>query len=213
MTTITFKGAGSTPFQESSNLGSSRECQVEAPGYEMGRSGRAFFAGITLVAGGVVPVVDLPTTTGPCVLYNANPSGASNKVLVPKRITAFYASGTGGAAGFGLFCGITSGPLATALVANGATNFRTQGSRGSGTSNAFIDVAKTIPAGTCWMHLGGIVTLANTVTGPAYSVDVTALGLVVPSTFALVVGVLGDTGTTAKFGFSIAYDELEAILP
>lgn len=214
MTTISFKASGTgSPAQvfELTNLGAQRVAQQEPPGYELARSGRTFVGGMTLVAGGVVPVVDLPTTTGPFVLYNSNADGG--RVLVVKRITSWYASGTAGAGGHGLFAGVTPSVLATALTSNDATNFRTQSLRGYGTPAGFVGVAKTIPAGTAWMHLGGIMHTAVTVTGIAYSVDLGNMPFVVPPRFALTVGVLGDTGTTAKYGFSVCWDEVEAVLP
>lgn len=202
---------GTEQEQQITRLGALRTTLLEAQGFELGRAGRSFFGGMTLVAGGVVPVVDLPTTTAPFVLFNSNPSGG--KLYHVKQVTGWYASGTAGAFGFGLFGGVTPSVLATALVANGATNFRTQATRGTGAVSGYVDVAKTIPSGTCWMHFGGILHGAATVTGPAYTVDVRHLGIIVPPLFAFALGALGDTGTTAKFGFSIAWDELEGDLP
>ena len=202
---------GTEQEEQMTRLGSLRFAQLEQAGYEMGRTARAFVGGITLVAGGIAPVVDYPTTTGPIVLYNSNPGGGKNYHI--KRVSGAYASGTEGAAGFGLFGGVTPLPLATPLVANGATNFRTQATRGYGVCSGYIDVAKTIAAGTAWMHLGGIVTLAATVTGAGYTVDVSGLGLIVPPTYAFTWGVLGDTGSTAKFVLSVAWDEIDGDLP
>lgn len=203
---------GTVQQAQATRLGAARVAFLENPGFEMGRSGRSVCAATTLVAGGVVPVVDLPTTTGPCVVYNAEPSGG--KLFHVKRIGAFLASGTMGAFGMGIFAGVTPVPLATALVANGATNFRTQATRGYGSVSIYIDVAKTIGAGTCWQIIGGCTNAnASAVTGPALSFDVASFGFVVAPTYALTVGVLGDTGTTAKYGFCIAGDMIEGDLP
>jgi hypothetical protein len=213
---VAYYGAGANLQNQMTNLGSLRIAQVEAPGLEMARSGRSFVGGTTLVAGAVVPVVDLPTTTGPLVLFNSSAQGPGQKHLVLKRISCFYGSGTLTATGFGLFAGVTPSVLATPLTANGATNFRTQCVRGTSppTPLGFIDVAKTIPAGTAWMHLGGVsVVAAAATTGPAYTVDVSSHPFIVPPLFAVTVGVLGDTGTTAKYGFSLYWDEVELILP
>lgn len=216
VTTISYVAPGSNLQTQFTNIQSLRAAQVEAPGVEMARSGRSFVGGTTLVAGAVVPVVDLPTTTGPLILFNSSSAGPGQKHLVLKRISVFYGSGTLTATGFGLFAGVTTSVLATPLTANGATNFRTQCVRGSSPPSplGFIDVAKTIPSGTAWMHLGGVpVVAAAATTGPAYSVDVSAHPFIVPPLFAVTVGVLGDTGTTAKYGFSLYWDEQEMILP
>lgn len=194
-----------------SNLGSQRVAQLEAPGYEMSRVGRSFVGGTTLVAGAIVPVVDLPTTTGPLILFNSNSDGGD--VLVIKRISMSYGSGTLGGYGSTLFAGVTPSKIATALTSNGASNFRTQALRGTGTPKGFVDVAKTIPAGTCWCLLGGIAHGAATTTSIGYTVDVSHHPFIVPPGFALTVGTLADTGTSAKYIYSIVWDEVPAVLP
>lgn len=213
-TTISFKavGAGSpSMFLEMSNMGSQRVSQLEPPGYELARSGRTCVGGTTLIAGGIVPVVDLPTTTGPLVLFNSQPDGG--KVLSVKRISMTYASGTLGAYGSSLFAGVTPSKLATALTSNGATNFRTATIRGTGTPVAFVDVAKTIPAGTAWVNLGGIAHGAETTMAIGYTVDLAHSPFIVQPGFALTVGTLGDLGTSAKWMYSLVWDEIEAVIP
>jgi hypothetical protein len=217
VTTISYAGTGTSQANQMTSLASIRVAQVEAPGLEASRSGRSFVGGTSLVAGGVVPVVDLPTTTGPFILFNSSSAGGGQKHLVVKRISCFWASGTPVATGFGLFAGVTPSVLATALTANGATNFATQCTRGTSppTAFGFVDVAKTIPSGTAWMHLGGTsasITAAATA-GPGYSVDLTAHPFIVPPLFALTIGALGALGTSFKLGFSVAWDEMELILP
>ena len=214
ITTISFKAAGGNngDLLELSGLGAQRVSMTEPAGFEMARSGRTACGGITLIAGGIVPVVDLPTTTGPLVLFNSSLSGDGRKVLAVKRISMAYASGTLGAYGTTLFAGVTPNVLATPLTANGATNFRTGFMRGYGTPVGFIDVAKTIPAGTPWVTLGGIAHGAATTTSIGYSVDLSASPFIVPPLFALTVGAFGDTGTTAKWVFSLIWDEIEAAL-
>ncbi len=157
-------------------------------------------------------MVDLPTTTGPIILFNSSPAGQGAKVLVIKRVSACYASGTEGAAGFGLFGGVTPSVLATPLTAN-STGCSVQATRGYGTSVAFVGVAKAIATGTAWQHLGGIVTLAATLTGNGYSAETASHPFVVPPLFAFSFGVLSDLGTTAKYLLTVAWDECEATLP
>src|SRR5438552_4169230 len=142
VTNIAYRAPGSKPTDvELTNLSAQRVAQLEPPGYELARTGRSFCGGITLVAGAIVPVVDLPTTTGPLVLFNSNQDGGD--VLVVKRVSMSYGSGTLAAYGSTLFAGVTPSKIATALTANGATNFRTQALRGYGTPKGFVDVAKT----------------------------------------------------------------------
>jgi hypothetical protein len=202
-------GTGTEQEINLTRLQSQRIAQCEQQGFEMGRAAMSFHGGMAVAAAAVVPVVDLPTTTSPICLYNANQGGG--KLYHIKRVSAHYGSGTEGAAGFGLFGGIAPLPLATALVANGS-NIKTQCSRGFGLCTGFIDVGKTIATGTAWMLLGGINTLAATVTGNGYTVDVSHLGFVVAPGFAFTWGVLADTGTTAKYVLSVAWDEVTADL-
>jgi hypothetical protein len=213
VTTITFKGAGSAGVYEQSNLGAQRVCQLEAPGFEAGRSGRSFVGGLQLITSGRIPVVDLPTTTGPVSLFNAaNPAASPPRYLVVKRISFSYASGTLGAYGSTLFGGVSPSVLATPTTANG-TNFSIQATRGTGASVAFLSQGTTIPTGTAWMLLGGIAHGAETTMSIGYSVDVSAHPFIVPPGFAFTFGILADTGTTAKYIHSIAWDEIEAVLP
>lgn len=216
VSTIAYKGVGSgSPalYEELSNLGSRRVCQLEAPGFEMGRSGRSFTGGLQLITSARVPVVDLPTTTAPILLYNAaNPGSSPPRYLVVKRLSFAYASGTLGAYGTTLFAGVTPSVVATALTANG-TNFSVQATRGSGASVAFMDQGKTIAAGTAWMLLGGIAHGAETTMSIGYSVDLSSHPFIVPPGFGLSFGVLSDLGTSAKFIHSAQWDEVEAILP
>lgn len=216
VTTVTYKGTGSgspSLYEELSNLGAQRVCQLEAPGFEMGRSGRSFVGGLQLITSGRIPVVDLPTTTGPVSLFNAANSGSSPpRYLVVKRISFAYASGTLGAYGSTLFGGVSPSVLATATTANG-TNFSIQATRGTGASVAFLSQGTTIPAGTAWMLLGGIAHGAETTMSIGYTVDVSSHPFIVPPGYAFTFGVLADTGTTAKYIHSVAWDEVEAILP
>ncbi len=210
--TIQQVGTGSESELQATRLLALRFAQLEPPGFELCRAGRSFVGGMALKAGGVVPVIDLPTTTGPFVLFNAYPSGG--KVLCVKRISTFFCSGSIPATGYTLFAGVTPSVLATPLVANGATNFRTQSKRGFGTPGAFIDVAKTIPAGTAWSLLGGQTAVtATTTTGPGFSVDCSSDPFVVPPLFALTVGNLGDTTGTPLYGFTVEWDEIDCDLP
>ena len=199
---------GQTLQVEGTRLKSARTTILEQPGFEMGRSGRSFYGGIQVVAAGIVPVVDLPTTTAPIVVYNAGVPSPVNRLLHLKTVSIFYASGTAGVDGVGIFCGVTSAPLATALTAN-AANCKVQGSRPVQTSIAFIGLAVTVVA-SAWIVLDGTAVGAAAVTGLCRTVDVSKLGFVVPPTYAFVAGGLGDTGTTAKYGFGFAWDEIEA---
>ena len=75
-----------------------------------------------------------------------------------------------------------------------------------------MGVAKTIAA-PAWMHLGGLTTTNTTVTGPAYSVDVTAMGFIIAPTYAFVLGVLASVTGAPLFNFSVCWDELDGDLP
>ena len=98
ITAITYKGTGTgspSLFEEVTNLGAQRFAQLEAPGFEMGRSGRSFVGGIQAITNAIIPVVDLPTTLGPICLFNgANPGSNPPRYLVVKRLSWSYASGT-----------------------------------------------------------------------------------------------------------------------
>ncbi len=212
MANIGYAGTGTNPPINMTGIGSLRAAQVEAPGFEMGRSARSFVGGMTLKAGGIAGVVDTPTTTGPMILFNSSSQGQGGRVLVVKKISAWYASASMGVYGFSTFGGVTPSVLATPLVANGATNFRVAATRGYGTSLAFIDVAKTVAQPT-WMLLGGMTTTSQTVMGNGYIVDLSAHPFIVPPLFAFACGVIADTTGSGLFGLSLAWDEVEATLP
>jgi hypothetical protein len=209
--TIAQVATGTEQENQITRLGSLRMAMLEQWGFEMGRANRSFIGGIDLVAGAVVPVVNFPTTTAPFVLYNSNPAGG--KLYHVTHAGMAYGSGTAGAAGAALFGGVTASVLATALTSNDATNFQTQSTRGYGAVTGYVGVAKTIPSGSAWMILSpSTPATAATVTGPAVSVDVRHMGFIVPPGYAMVLGALGDTGTSAKYVFSIAWNEIDADL-
>lgn len=192
-------------------LGSLRQTLLELGGFETGRAARSFCGGTSAVAGGVVPVVDLPTTTAPMVLFNSNAAGG--KLYHVKQISIFYASGTAGADGAAVFGAVTPSVLATALTANGS-NLATQATRGYGTCSGFLGAAKTVPSGMAWSVITPSTPIgAATVTGLAQTFNIAHLGFIVPPLYAFGFGALGDTGTTAKYGFSIFWDELDGDLP
>lgn len=197
---------GTEQEEQITRLGALRVAQLENNGFELGRVGRSMIGGCTAVADAVAPVTNLPTTTGPVVLYNANQAGG--RLYHIKQVSMFYGSGTAGAYGAAPFVGVTPAILATPVTAN-ATGFSVQAARGYGPTTAFFSTAATIAAGTAWFVLGSDVSGASTVTGPACTFDVRHLGLIVPPLYALTIGALGDTGTSAKYGFSVAWDELE----
>ncbi len=122
-----------------------------------------------------------------------------------------YGSGTMPAAGYNIIAAVTAAPLATALTANGATNFATQCTRGSGAVSGFVDTNKTIPSGSSWMILGGQTNLANVATtGPGFSVDVRHRGFIIQPTFAFCWQAFGDTTGTVKYVMTVTWDELDA---
>ena len=196
---------------QATRLGAQRISQLEQAGFELGRVGRSFVFSTSAVAGGQVPVTDVPTTTAGWVVNNANAAG-SGKLLHIKRVGLFYASGTAGADGAALVGGVTSVALATQLTANGS-NHKSGCTRGYGTVNHYIDVGKTV-ALACWGLLTPSTPIgAATVTGLAQMFDVSGLGLVVPPQFAFALSVLGDTGSSAKYGVTIYADEIDGDLP
>lgn len=218
VTTPSFKTTGSgspSMFQEISNLGAPRVAQLEALGFEMARTGRSFNGGISVIAGGISPVSDLPTTTGPIILFNSAPQTGTTRVLVVKRLGFAYASGTLSAFGSSLFAGVTPSKLATALTANGS-NIRTQAARGTATPYGLIDVGKTITQPT-WMQLGGIAHGAEATMSLGFSLDLTGHPFIVPPQFSLAWGVLsaldGAGATTPLYLASVSWDEIEAVLP
>lgn len=219
VTTVAFKATGSgSPGigGELSNMGAGRSAQLEAPGFEMGRSGRSFVGGHSVIAGAISPVADVPTTTAPMVLFNSAPQSGTSRVLVVKRISFSYSTaGTLSAYGSSIFAAVTPSKLATALTANGS-NIKSQATRGTGTPYGLIDAAKTIAAPT-WQQLGGIAHGAETTMSLGYTVDISSHPYIVPPQFAFAWGVLSATdgagATTPLYILSVAWDEVEAVLP
>ncbi len=216
VTTVTYKGPGSAGLTELTNLGARRIAQLEAPGYEMGRSGRSFVGGIQAVTAARIPVVDLPTTTAPILLYNAaNPAASPPKYLVVKRLSFSYGSGTLAAFGTSLFAGVSpSATTGNSILTANAANFSIQATRGTGSSVAFMSQGTTgFPSGCAWMLLGGIAHGAETTMSIGYTVDISAHPFIVPPGYALAFGALAGLGTSGAYIHTAAWDEVEAILP
>lgn len=205
--TIAAVATGSGPsVLEKTRLNSLRTTILEEPGFEMGRAFRSFIAGTSAVAGGVAPVTDVPTTTAAWGLFNANAAGG--RLLHIKRVGLFYASGTAGADGAALVGGVTSTPLATPLTAN-SSNHKTSCTRGTGVVNHYLGTAQTVALSAWGLLTPSTYVGAATVTGLAMVSDIASLGFVVPPQYAFALSALGDTGTTAKYGVVIYYDEID----
>lgn len=213
VTAIAYKATGSgspSLVREFTNLGAQRIAQLESPGFELGRSGRSFVGGHVAVAAAIAPVSDLPTTTAPIGIFNSC-ALTGNKMLVIKRLSFSYGSGTIAAFGSSIFGGVSPLRLATALTANGS-NIKTQATRGYGTPYGLIDAALTIVQ-PVWMLLGGIAHGAATTTAIGYTVDISNHPFIVPPQGVFSWGVLGAGASTPLFLCGIAWDEVEATLP
>jgi hypothetical protein len=202
-------GPGAEQEEQLTGIGALRVAQVDLSRAELARTGRFFTGGLTLVANAIVPVVDLPTTTAPFIIYNNAPSGGRSLIL--DRLSVTIGSGTTGAAGFSLFCGVTSAPVASPPTAN-STGVSIQATRGFGTSVALGKASQTIPSGTAFMVVGGIMTTAVAVTGCGYSTTVDG-GFIAAPGYGLVLGILGDTGTSAKYLVQATWAEIELDTP
>ena len=212
-TTIAKVGKGTTGSAMPSSytgIGSQRIAQVEPQYLELVRSTRLFTATLAQVTNGTVPLTNIPTTAPSHGLFNNAPLG-SPRCIVPVHIATTYASGTAGAAGLTLFCGVSANVLASLPTAN-STGWTIQANRGTGTSVGLVTTAPTFPSGTSWALLdGGGFASGTTVTGPGKGFRLDGMFLVPPQ-FSFGFGVISDTGTTAKWCYTVIFAEIEVDL-
>lgn len=179
--------------------------QVEAPYLEMGRAGRRMHGGTQVIANGIAPVQAIPTTTATLALFN-NDTNGQGLSLVIDWLNVFMVSGVP-AAGLSIFAAIarpTTTP--TANVTGYGSSPLSGTSRGS---KALWATALTLPAGSNWSAPSS--TLQSTTAALGGGDNFVDLGgrLIVPSGYALCIGLLSGAGTTPLYGVSAQWAEVE----
>jgi hypothetical protein len=203
--------SGTEEQLESTGLGAFRVGMVDLSRAELARTGKYFTGGLTAVGGGVATVTNLPTTTAPVYIHN-NALPMTGKCLVLDRVTCYFASGTAGVAGVTLFVGVTAAPTVSPPTAN-AANCSVQATRGWGSSVALVTTAQTVPSGTAYMTLGGIMEAGSpTVTGCSYS-TFTEGSFIAPPNFGFILGIMGSVTGTPLWCAQATWAEIEMDLP
>jgi len=185
--------------------GSQAVAQVEPSLLELTRAGVRFGGGLSIIANAVAPVQAIPTTTAGILIYNAD----DVKSLVIDHATMFLASGTSDIGAL-LMAAVTGRILETNAPAAMTTGWAVGSLSGSAkTSPVKIGAAVTIPAGAVWMALAGNAQPVATTAGASGNPAQLNGGLIVPPRCGLALAVLSGAGTTAKYGMSFSWSELE----
>lgn len=185
----------------------SQAIAVTEPSYvELNRANKIFGAVVGNGATFKAPVTAVPTTTATWAIWNGEPDGGKSYVILQAGF--FLASGTA-AVGASLIAAVSNIRHAT-QSAYASTVIHSMGGGGK-TTKAVLANAVTI-AGTQppWVQLAadGSLTAAATIGQGLVARDLGGLYLVRPGgVFAL--DVLSGTGTTALYGVSVIWAELE----
>jgi hypothetical protein len=173
---------------------------------DLARTGRLFHGGVNLVANGIAPVADFPTTTAGLAVYNGNIG--TKKCLLIDQVCFSLASGTA-AAGASLVGAVTSQSVADAQrpTANG-TGLGNGSMRGmSDNSQAWWKASLTIPAGANWFLIGASLQLATADLGQGKGPW--PVMMLVPPTYAACFSIISGTGTSPKYSISARFGVIE----
>lgn len=199
-------GIGVKHPAQSTAYGSARVAQVEPSLLELARSGAIFGGVMNIVANAISPVQTLPTTSPTISLYNGEDMGG--KTLVLLDAVHYHAGGTAGV-GSSLWAAVSPQRIASPPSST-ATGWKVGSLSGSRkTSAALLATSVTLPGTPVWHVLNGNTQAAATTLGSAnnpYSV----LGMIIiPPGYALGMDVVSGAGSSAVYGISLAWAELQ----
>lgn len=178
--------------------------------YELARSGRIYVASAGVVANAVACVADVATTAAQWALYNGNDTGVGGKSLVILAVGAWQASGTP-AVNASLMVGVSGAAQAAALTANTGSVVKSA-SGSTRTTAAVLAAGATLTSAAAWMNLGGNNQTTSAGVGSAFPTFDVAGMFIVPPKFVFGINVLSGVGTSAKYGVSVTYAEVESYL-
>lgn len=180
--------------------------QVQPTKAELVRMGKVFSVSGGVVANGVVPVVDQPTTANTNGLYNNNSVG-SNIHLLLLKISVYACSGTLGL-GRGVVAGVSGPQAAVPSAGTGVVGPKNHMPTSTNSSNAIMTTATASTLTPTLLHLGGLDTPAAVEIGAGIAFDVEGL-FAVPPTYIFTAHVVAPLGTSAKFLFTFTYAEYQ----
>lgn len=184
------------------NRGNQRVAMAEPSRAPWVRDRYAISGGV--IANGVAPVADVPTTAAARALYNGNVDGG--KSLFVEMITARSASGTLGL-GASLMVGLCTTKQAAAVANHtGVVGPRRLTSIGAPDSLATLGGGVTLAAAPAWISVATVQHVAAVSVGAGLTAFLDGL-IEVPPGFALGITVHAPVGTTALFLVDVVYSE------
>lgn len=153
------------------------------------------------------PVTAIPTTAAIFALWNGN-AAATRLCLSILRISAWQVSGTAGL-GKALIAGLS--PTSQTAVTSATNAIKTNLSASARTSAATFGTDITLGGTPSWNIYGGSDQPAAVQVGGGVTCRLDG-EILVPPGYALGLSVLSPVGTTALYGMSVIYAEVEASL-
>jgi len=187
-------------------LGGLKVNQVVPQYHSLAEAGR-IYGWSSATATAKAPVTAIPTTAAIFALWNGN-TAASGLALSILRVSCWQVSGTAGL-GLALIAGVS--PTAQTAVTSATNAIKTSLSASSRTSAATFGTDITLGGTPSWQILGGLDKVAAVTVGGGVTCRCDGEFLV-PSGFCFGMSVLAPVGTSALFGMSVVYAEVEASL-
>ena len=184
--------------------GSLAVAQVEPEYAELARGGRIFAAVTGVSSTFKAPVVAIPSTTATWAVWNGEPDGGASYLIL--QASAFLASGTAGVGGSLIAAVSLIRHAAQTAYANSILQSLSGGNKDTKAvlANA-VTIAGTQPP---WIQIAAADWAASTTIGVGLVAPVKGLFLVQPGgLFCL--DVLSGVGTTALYGVSVVWAEVE----
>ena len=202
---LNFIGTGEQE-QRYDEYGGAAVTQLLPSGLWLTQHGRTYVASQGVVANAVVCVVDVPTTAAKYALYNGYAITTKTRLII-HRASLWLASGTADT-GASLLVGLSSAVQSSAPTAATGAVIKSSSNSTRATSAIFAG-ATTLAGAAAWESVAAVANGASTPPGTgAVSDDLSGMFIVSP-TYALGFAVLSGLGTTAKWGISIRFSEVE----
>ena len=174
--------------------------------WEYTRTGNYYMGGCNIVADGIAPVADFPTTTAGLALYNANEI-AGGRCLIIDRASLMDSSGTP-AAGATLVGCVTALSVADASKptsnAAGYANINLLGGRPDA-SGGLWGTGVTIPSSK-WFIIGSNLQLAAANVGQGIQAFQTLM--IIPPRYAAGFAIVSGAGTTPLYAVTVRFATL-----
>src|SRR3990167_9231879 len=153
------------------------------------------------------PVTAIPTTTATWMLFNnESATSGTGKTYFVDKVSAFLASGTAASGITLLGCVTLASQTAPSAYASTVVS-ALDGTNGTSTNGILANAHTITGTQPAWHVLAGIDNVAAATIGMSVTADLDG-GYLIPPQYGMGITVLSGVGTTALYGVSVIWDEI-----